>query len=123
MKKKDLCARAGISSASVTKMGEKRPRYNRNSAENLYGAELILVLKDLLLHYIRSPIFKKGPNTVFLQIPKEFFSVEAETQELKYSVLPLRGKSVIQAFDVLLQIPVTADIAAKNRIDEPFRYE
>ena len=41
MKKKDLCARAGISSASVTKMGrKKRPRYNRNSAENLYGAEL-----------------------------------------------------------------------------------
>ena len=30
---------------------------------------------------------------------------------------------MIQAFDVLLQIPVTADIAAKNRIDEPFRYE
>ena len=53
---------------------------------------------------------------MFLQIPKEFFSVEAETQELKYSVLPLRGeKSVIQAFDVLLQIPVTADIAAKNQ--------
>lgn len=30
---------------------------------------------------------------------------------------------VLQAFDVLLQIPVTADLAAKNRIDEPFRYE
>ena len=30
---------------------------------------------------------------------------------------------MIQAFDVLLQIPVTADAAAKNRIDEPFRYE
>ena len=30
---------------------------------------------------------------------------------------------MIQAFDVLLQIPVTADVAAKNRIDEPFRYE
>ena len=43
-------------------------------------------------------LFFKRPNTVFLQIPKEFFSVEAETQELKYSVLPLRGKSVIQAF-------------------------
>ena len=30
---------------------------------------------------------------------------------------------MLQAFDVLLQIPVTADIAAKSRIDEPFRYE
>lgn len=30
---------------------------------------------------------------------------------------------MLQAFDVLLQIPVTADLAAKNRIDEPFRYE
>lgn len=30
---------------------------------------------------------------------------------------------MIQAFDVLLQIPITADEAAKNRIDEPFRYE
>ena len=30
---------------------------------------------------------------------------------------------MIQAFDVLLQIPVTADVAAKNRIDEPFRYD
>lgn len=30
---------------------------------------------------------------------------------------------MLQAFDVLLQIPVTADVAAKNKIDEPFRYE
>lgn len=30
---------------------------------------------------------------------------------------------MLQAFDVQLQTPVTADVAAKNRIDEPFRYE
>lgn len=32
-------------------------------------------------------------------------------------------RSVLQAFDTLLQITVDAELAAKNRIDEPFRYE
>lgn len=31
-------------------------------------------------------------------------------------------RSVLQAFDALLQVPVTAEWAAKNKIDEPFRY-
>ena len=32
-------------------------------------------------------------------------------------------RSVLQAFDTLLQVSVTAELAGKNRIDEPFRYE
>ncbi len=35
MKKKDLCAKAGISPASVTKMGTKRTCYHGNTGKNL----------------------------------------------------------------------------------------
>lgn len=40
MKKKDLCARAGISSASVTKMGRNGHVTTEILLKNLYGAEL-----------------------------------------------------------------------------------
>ena len=39
LKEKDLCAKAGISPASVTKMGRNRHNH-RNSFEDLYGTEL-----------------------------------------------------------------------------------
>ncbi len=40
MKKKDLCVRAGISPASVTKMGKKRSRYHGDSSKDLHSTEL-----------------------------------------------------------------------------------
>lgn len=40
MKKKDLCAKAGISSASVTKMGKKRSCDNRDSPKDLHCSGL-----------------------------------------------------------------------------------
>ncbi|MFR5854871.1 MAG: helix-turn-helix domain-containing protein [Lachnospiraceae bacterium] len=37
MKKKDLCVAAGISHASMAKLGKKRERHNRCTRKNLYG--------------------------------------------------------------------------------------
>ncbi len=40
MKKKDLCAKAGISPASITKMGKNGHVTTENSVENLHGVGL-----------------------------------------------------------------------------------